>query len=185
MKLKGRRILIAGSADEQTTSEGLLSYTHTLVSDLASQLADMGANFVISFGKEPRLKGQDSGPAIIFDWTVAEATEKALAAGRAECLGDSGRLIAAVTTEKTNGQIPEGRLDLFNRLREAGSISMEFVDPGWTAGAIRRQRQAQLADILIAISGGEGVEHLAQEFAGLGKQVIPLDLELGASCRDG
>jgi hypothetical protein len=62
---------------------------------------------------------------------------------------------------------------------------MEFLDPGWGSGAIRRQRQAQLADILIAISGGEGVEHLAQEFSSLGKQVLPLDLELGASCRDG
>src|SRR5437016_922283 len=103
MKLKGRRILIAGSADEETTSEGLLSYTHTFVADLTSQLADAGANFVISFGKEPRLRGQANGPGIIFDWTVAEATEKALTAGRAQSSGASGRLIAAVTTEKTNG----------------------------------------------------------------------------------
>jgi hypothetical protein len=184
MKLLGRRILIAGSADVQTPETDLL-YAHALIRELACGLVTKGAGFVVSFGKEPRLEGREDGPSIIFDWTVAESIHSALTQGRTQSSGPSGKLIATIATEKTFGQIPEHRRELYDALRSAGTINMEFLEPGWGSGAIRRQRQAQLADILIAISGGEGVEHLAQEFARLGKQVIPLDLDLGASCRDG
>ena len=39
--------------------------------------------------------------------------------------------------------------------------------------------------MLIGLSGGEGVEHLAVEYSSKGKPVIPIDLQLGASERDG
>jgi hypothetical protein len=39
--------------------------------------------------------------------------------------------------------------------------------------------------LLIALSGGQGVEHLAQLYALAGKPVIPLDLDLSASTNDG
>jgi hypothetical protein len=184
MKLHGRRILIAGSADPETPEKNL-QYAHALVSELAGALAESGANFVAAFGTEPRLKGRQDGPSIIFDWTVADSIQAAIANGHAHPSGTSGKLIATIATEKSFAKIPEHRRELYNNLRSSGAVSMGFLDPGWGSGAVRRQRQAQLGDILIAISGGEGVEHLAQEFAGLGKQVIPLDLELGASCRDG
>lgn len=184
MKLHGRRILIAGSADVQTPETDLL-YAHKLIRELARDLVAMGASFVVSFGKEPHLEGREDGPSIVFDWTVAESIHSALADGQAQSSGPSGKLIATIATEKTFAQIPQHRRALYDALRGAKAVSMEFLEPGWGSGAMRRQRQAQLADILIAISGGEGVEHLAQEFASLGKQVIPLDLDLGASCRDG
>jgi hypothetical protein len=38
---------------------------------------------------------------------------------------------------------------------------------------------------LILLSGGEGVEHLAQEYTALGKPVIPMDLDIGTSRGDG
>jgi len=68
---------------------------------------------------------------------------------------------------------------------KAHSLKLEFIEPGWTSGAVRRARQAQLGDIFIALSGGEGVEHLAQEYASVGKPVIPLDLDIGSSRGDG
>jgi hypothetical protein len=184
MKPNGRTFLIAGSADAQTPEADLL-YSHALVRELTLTLATAGARFVLSFGKEPFLDGRNDGPSIIFDWTVAESIQPALADGRAQPSGPSGKLISTIATEKTFSQIPQHRRELYDGLRSAGAISMEFLDPGWGSGAIRRERQAQLADVFIAISGGEGVEHLAQQFASLGKQVLPLDLELGASCRDG
>ncbi len=60
-----------------------------------------------------------------------------------------------------------------------------FLDAGWASGAVRRQRQARLGDVLIAISGGEGVEHLAELYVQAGKPIIPLDLNLGCSVDDG
>lgn len=44
---------------------------------------------------------------------------------------------------------------------------------------------SQLGDVLIGLSGGEGVEHLAVEYSQRGKPVIPLDLNLGSSSNDG
>ena len=77
MKLHGRRILIAGSADIQTPETDLF-YAHKLIRELAHDLVAKGASFVISFGREPRLKGREDGPSIIFDWTVAESIHSAL-----------------------------------------------------------------------------------------------------------
>jgi hypothetical protein len=42
-----------------------------------------------------------------------------------------------------------------------------------------------LGDILIGVSGGQGVEQLAIEYSSKGKPVIPLDIQIGASERDG
>jgi hypothetical protein len=59
------------------------------------------------------------------------------------------------------------------------------MQTGWSAGALVRERQTEISDLLIAISGGEGVEHLARCHAARGKPVIPLDLAIGASRGDG
>jgi hypothetical protein len=184
MKLAGRRVLIAGSADPKGSEESLV-YAHALVSELSRLFAGFGANFVIGFGGDPLMEDRTDGPSIIFDWTVAETVYGSLAKGVAQSSNTTGRLIITVSTEKTFRQIPANRLGLYTALRNAGALQVEALDPGWRSGAIRRQRQAQLADILIAISGGEGVEHLAQEFASRGKHVIPLDLKLGSSSLDG
>ena len=50
---------------------------------------------------------------------------------------------------------------------------MEFIESGWSAGAIVRPRLAQLGDILVGISGGQGLEQLAIEYSAKGKPVIP------------
>lgn len=184
MNILGRRILIAGSADFDG-SEELLRWAHALVQELVSKLAEKGASFVVSFGKDPKLAHSDDPPSIIFDWTVAETLFGGLAHGATQATGPSGQLIATVATAKTDTQVPSHRRSTYDGLRKMGAVSMEFLDPGWASGALRRSRQAQLADLLIAISGGEGVEHLAQEFARRGKHVIPLDIDLGSSGRDG
>ena len=184
MNLRGRRIHIVGSADPET-DEGQLAYIHSLVSELTIALSTEGANFVIPFGTEPFLKDRTNGASIIFDWTVAESVYRALTDGRAQPSGPNGRLIATLATSTTDTQIPVTRRPLYDELRKKGAVSMEFIEPGWTAGALRRQRLAQLGDILIGISGGEGVEHLAIEYSTKGKPVVPIDIQIGASQRDG
>jgi hypothetical protein len=184
MNLQGRRIHVAGSADPEG-DETKLTYAHNLICELVDAIAAEGALFVVPFGQEPHLKDRDDGPAIIFDWTLAEAVHRALVNGFAQSSGPNGRLVASLATSKTDGQIPIHRRAIFDDLRDRGAIFLEFQTPGWTAGAARRQRLAQMGDILIAISGGEGVEHLAVEYSAKGKPVIPLDLQIGASSRDG
>jgi len=184
MNLRGRRIHIVGSADP-AADEKKLGYVHSLVSELTGALAAEGANFVIPFGKEPYLTDRADGPSIIFDWTVAEAVSRAQIAGIASASGPNGNLVSTLATSKTDGHIPAGRRVIYDQLREKNSISIEFLEPGWSAGAVARSRLAQLGDILIAISGGQGVEQIALEYSSKGKPVIPLDINVGSSTRDG
>ena len=184
MKLNGRRIHIVGSTDPEADPVKL-QYVHTLLSKLTTALANEGANFVLPFGKEPFLKDRDVGPAITYDWTVAETVHQLLTNGKIVPAGPNGRLIATVATSKTDGHIPPNRRKIYEEMRDKSAIRMDVLNPGWSAGAIQRQRLAQLGDILIAVSGGQGVEHLAIEYSSKGKPVIPLDLKLGSSQRDG
>jgi len=162
-----------------------LTYGHTLVRALVDALGRCGANFVIPFGREPLLRDRSDGPSIIFDWTVAETIHELLEEGRAVSCGPNGRLIATIATSKTDANVPESRRAIYEDLRSREAISTEFLEPGWTAGAIQRQRLAQLGDVLIGLSGGQGLEHLAIEYSTRGKPVIPLDLQLGSSSNDG
>ena len=184
MNLRGRRIHIVGSADPEA-DEKKLSYVHSLVSELTVTLAREGATFVIPFGKEPLLKDRSDGPSIIFDWTVAEAVHRMLKDGATVPSSTNGRLVATIATMKTDGNIPAARRQIYDELRQQEAVSMESLEPGWSAGAVLRPRLAQLGDILIGISGGQGVEQLAIEYSSKGKPVIPLDISVGASSRDG
>lgn len=113
------------------------------------------------------------------------AAYKCLKDGVSLAQGRQGRFIAAVVTSKLDRQVPESRQRIWKELRTENAVKLEFIETGWASGAIRRTRQAQLGDMLIALSGGEGVEHLAQEYAAAGKPVIPLDLDIGSSRGDG
>jgi hypothetical protein len=184
MNVKGRRIHIAGSADT-ATEPTLLAYAHSLIAEMTTRLAQGGARFLVDFGREPKSGSDASGRAVVFYWTVVETVNAALVGGTAQYMSTQGPILLCLATSKTDAQIPDDRRGLYSGLRTSGAISMEFSPAGWASGAVRRQRQAQLGDILILISGGEGVEHLAREYTRKGKPVIPLDLQLGSSTRDG
>jgi hypothetical protein len=146
---------------------------------LTERLAKSGCHFIVSFGSEPKSGVSEGGPSIIFDWTVAESIDRAVNGSVIE------NLIFTVGTSKTHKQIPPNRQALYDHLRDTGQLRMAYLEPGWHSGAARRRRLAQAGDVLIAISGGEGVEHLAQEYAENGKPVIPLNIQLGSSSNDG
>lgn len=184
MQIRGRRITIAGSAAPDVDAT-LLRYAHELIWHLVTSLFAEGALFSVGVGKEPRRMEDPSQSSVIFDWTVLEALGDGVAKARSSASTVQGKLIATITTDKTTNQIPDSRKALWSDLIAADSVFIRSVEPGWTSGAIRRQMQAELGDVLICVSGGEGVEHLANEFALQGKPVIPLDLQLGASTKDG
>ena len=184
MNLKGRRIHIVRSA-ASNWDVTRVAYAHSMVAKLVDSLVERGATFVLPFGKEPFLDGRTDGPAQTFDWTVAATLHQAVLAGRASPEGPNGKLITTIATAKTADQIPTTRRPIYDGFRDRNALRSEFIEPGWSAGAFRRQRLAQLGDILIGISGGEGVEHLALEYSTKGKPVIPLDLNLGSSQHDG
>ena len=187
MNLKGRRIYITGSVDRES-DEGKLNTIHAIVRELTITLATEGAVFTVPFGDEPLLKGRTAGPSIIFDWTVIATLHDLLKNEKITAANPNGRLIATISVNKngqTDPKIPDYRRDMCEELRTAGAITREVLPEGWTAGAIRRQNLARLSDIMIGISGGQGVEHSAIEFSIHGKPVIPLDVNMDSSSRDG
>lgn len=184
MKLKGRRIHIVGSADPDS-DEKKLNYVHTLIEKLVKALAQERATFVLPFGKEPFLNNRTDGPSITFDWTVAASALDELRLGHAEPSGPNGHLIETFSTIKTDSHIPQSRRAIYDELRSLNAVGMSVLEPGWSSGALRRQRLAGLGDILICVSGGQGVEQLAVEYSSKGKTVLPLDINVGSSLRDG
>jgi hypothetical protein len=185
MRIIGRRIQISGSSAPDTNDQ-YLRYAHELLASLVRALSKEGANFILNVGDEPLARPDDrSSPSIIFDWTGLATVSECLKEGIAHPKGLQGRLITSVVTHKSQSKIPASRQALWKGLETVDAVKLEFANPGWSSGAIRRTRQSELGDILIALSGGEGTEHLAQLYALAGKPVIPLDLALGSSKGDG
>ncbi len=183
MDLAGQRIHIAGSAGSNTSMDRL-HYGHDLIRQLVSALSAEGAIFGVGVGKEPHLSDDPRAPALHFDWTVMQtAYENQAVQQRAAPF--SGRLIATMVTDKTDRQIPTDRRVLWNRLIAGDAVDAQYAPEGWYSAAYRRRELARRCDIVILLSGGEGVEQLAYDYAAQGKPVIPLDLELGANTIDG
>lgn len=185
MEIKGRRIHIAGSAARDMDYE-LLGYAHELVRELVRTLGKEGATFALGVGGEPLADpGNENAPAVIFDWTALSTLHELLGDGRVEAQGLEGRLVSTVATHRTEDQIPDSRRSIWRGLREAHAVRLDYTKSGWTFGGVRREMQARQGDVLVALSGGQGVEHLAQTYVASGKPVIPLDLNLGSITNDG
>ncbi len=182
MKIEGRRIHIAGSASA-ACDLAKLNYAHTLVAALSRAFLQRNAAVCAQVGKEP-LHKLDAKTSIIFDWTVIQTVSEFV---QNSSFDHGAKLLPLTTviTEKTDGHIPEARKVIWESLLRGPYVRILDHPIQWTAGAVRRDRIAAVGDILILISGGEGVEHLAQLYIGQRKPVLALDLDLGASTEQG
>ncbi|CAG0982578.1 MAG: hypothetical protein OIN86_10040 [Candidatus Methanoperedens sp.] len=181
--LCNRVIQIAGSSSGETDIQ-IVNFSHNLIKLIAIKLFENGTTIISTVGKEDKLKPDDnSSPSIVFYWDILEAANE-----YAESISFSDKtenLVTVVTSEKTEAQIPDNRKELWSKLISKGIVSVYRINPGWNAGAIKRQKQEELSDALIIVGGGEGVEHSASLYVSHGKQVLPLDIPLGSSCGDG
>jgi hypothetical protein len=175
-------ILIAGSSNSETSPE-LLRYAHLLVKELVSKLLDSGARFLVQIGKEPIQP--DTNLPLIFDWAVVSSVYDRLKGGINFYQKENSKPLVVLLKQDYEALIPQDRREIWDFLRGEGLLQLQFMPKGWSSGAVRRIRMSELGDILIGISGGEGVEHLAKEYSQRAKPVIPFDLELGSSSRDG
>jgi len=171
--LWGRRVHIAGSIskDPDVASKVEVAKARELVAGLVKALLKHGANFVIPVDAEP---AREDGEALTFDWTVWESLD----ANRHLRPGDApGKLAVAVQHYKTEEQIPDHRVELWERFKDSDAIAIENA-AHWDMNAKRMDAQARFGDILITLGGTEGVLYLADLYHEAGKPVIPLDLPL-------
>ncbi len=174
--LRSRRVHIAGSASG-SCSATLLRHAHELVRCVVPKILGGGGRLVSFVGKEDKSK---DGLPLVFYWTlldrVAAWTERHGAPDR-----DAPPLVTIVTSEKARSEIPPERRALWDALLSRRVVHAEALPPGWRSGALVRIRQVKYANVLVTISGGAGVEHLAQLHGQRGNPVIPLDFDLGSS----
>ena len=181
--LFNKTIQIAGSSSKDTEMQ-IIQFSHDLIKFITKKLLERGAIIVSTVGREDRSNPSDATtPSLVYYWDVLEALyEYAKTMSFSEKIKNSVKI---VSSEKTETQIPENRKQIWHELTSRNIVSLKHINPGWNAGAYKRQKQEKLSDALIILGGGEGVEHLASLYIAHGKEVLPLDIPLGSSRGDG
>jgi hypothetical protein len=170
----GRRIHIAGSVAEDVAvaSEEHVRLARALVSGLVSELIKRGANFVVPVDAQPKRKAD--GLPICFDWLIWETIRDNLTRRPA---GVPGPLAIAVQHHKSEDQIPDEFVDLWDDLRSSPLVQIENA-AHWSMASKRMEAQARFGDVFVPLGGTEGVLYLANLYHDAGKHIVPLDLPL-------
>ena len=177
--LFGRRIHISGSVvnDLSLASTADVETARELITMLVRELVKRGANFVIPVDAEPTRKVD--GLPICFDWLVWKAVKENII-HRPQNV--PGPFVVAVQHHKTEEQIPEDYLDLWDELRASQLLKIESA-AYWNMNSKRMEAQARFGDVLIALGGDEGVLYLANLYHDAGKPIVPLNLPLCAETK--
>jgi TIR- and PNP-associating SLOG family len=174
------RVHVAGSGAPECEKD-LLKAAHAYVRRLGELLIEHGHGLVVTATGEPR---GESGLPIIFDWTLLEPV--AAAPDPAPDWPTTGRArFVAVGSGRGLEKRPEARKALWETCSGRSDFDLIVAPHGWRMAGIIRERQVAAGDVLLVLSGGAGVEHLAQLYRGEGKPVIALNAQLGASRHDG
>jgi hypothetical protein len=174
--LFGRRIHVSGSVVNDLTIAPTadVEAARELIALLIKELVKRGANFVIPVDAEP--KRNVDGLPVCFDWLVWKTVKDNLI-NRPQNV--PGSFIVAVKHHKTEEQIPEEYVDLWDQLRDSQLIKIESA-AHWNMNSKRMEAQARFGDVLVTLGGDEGVLYLANLYHDAGKPVVPLNLSLCA-----
>lgn len=177
-----RRVHLAGSAARDGDPELLRWARFELRIFLREHLRN-GGGLIAQLGGEPY---HDSEPELpcTFDWLAVEVSLEALRAGEAEPSSEDPLLLLR-GSRRGYEQIPENRRELYNELVDREAADVKLLPDTWRSGALIRQAQARLGDVLLIAGGGAGVEHLADIYAERGRAVVPWPIDLGSSVGDG
>lgn len=171
--LFGRRIHISGSVvGDEIRVEEVVS-AREFVGALVKALMKRGATFVVPVDKEP-LRGD--GQPICFDWLVWQSIRETWLKRPSDV---PGPLAAAVQHYKTEDQIPDQWVPLWDELRGSPLVKIENA-ARWNMASKRMEAQAEYGDILVTLGGTEGVLYLANLYHDAGKPVVPLNLPICA-----
>lgn len=178
-----RALHITGSAraDCDTT---LLRDTHAFAADVVAGWVAGGGMIVAGIAGLP-VHDDDPSLPIIFDWTVIEAVARAFREGDVVPRNEAGALLVLRGSRRAYDQMPLEGAELVRELTDAGAVDLKLLPDTWRSGALIRREQAQAGSILLTLSGGAGVEDLVNLYASVGRPILPVDVDLGSSQRDG
>jgi hypothetical protein len=178
--MRGLRVHLSGSAATDCDGD-VLAAAHGFVRAFTTEVIGAGGGLVLGAGGEPR---GDSGEPCIFDWTALEVLASSPDPAPQWPPLRPERFVV-VASQRGLEKVPEWRADVWDKGRRRTDFDLEPAPAGWRMAGIIRERQVLRGDILVALGGGAGVEHLAELYQDEGKPVIPIYAELGAINRDG
>lgn len=185
-QLHGRRISLSGSAGHRGTERTdleLLRRCHTFVYHLTLGILRAGGQLVAFVGDEPLLEPSDTRTAKVFYWTQLEAIAEYLPE-RSQTHKDRPLLYAIVSFKKARGGMPASRLGLWERLLAESAVEQTLIHDRHDVGGHQRERQAEVADVLVTLGGSKGIFDLERRFRERGAAVVPLDARIGCSSND-
>jgi hypothetical protein len=177
-----RRVHLTGSAAKECDPD-LLRWAHESLRAFLREHLRGGGSLIAQLGGEPYHPDDETLPRT-FDWLAIEAALDALEAGEADPSAEDP-LVLLRGSHRGFEAIPDRRRPLFDELVERGAVDVKLLPDTWRSGALIRQAQARLGDVLLIASGGAGVEHLADIYAERGRAVVPWQIDLGSSVDDG
>jgi hypothetical protein len=176
-----RRVHLTGSASPECDPD-LLDWANEALRVFLADHLRTGGRLIAQVGAEPR--HPESGSPRTFDWLAMEATLNSLRAGDADPRPE-GHLLILRGSQRGYSQVPADRQPMLDELIGRGAVELSLLPDTWRSGALIRQSQAEPGDVLLIVSGGAGVEHLADLYAQRGRPVIPWHLDLGSAGGDG
>ena len=172
--LHGRRVHIAASInksqDVASTDEVFLA--REFVEELVLKLLEEGCTFVVPVDANPTRSAD--GLPICFDWLIWKTLSENL---HLRPPNAPPLLAVAVQHHKTEDQIPEEYIKIWDELKGSQLVSLDNASQ-WNMASKRMEIQAARGDILITLGGCEGVLYLANLYSQAGKPVIPLNFKL-------
>jgi hypothetical protein len=142
-----------------------------------------GGRLIAQLGGEP-YHSADATLPLTFDWLILEVALEALRAGETAPAAEDP-LLQLRGSQRGAQQIPAERRPLFDELLKLEAVEVKLLPDTWRSGALIRQAQAQIGDVLLTASGGAGAEHLADLYAQRGRPIVPWSIDLGSSGDDG
>ncbi|MDE2688461.1 MAG: hypothetical protein OXI16_13335 [Chloroflexota bacterium] len=178
--MKGKFILFHGSASLSCPSDRLdkaIEFVRCLVSEILSREGGVA----VLAGDEQGTRDDEGNPHI-FDWIVLREVLRYV-----ESTIDPQRKCVYVVMSNTAWQskIEAANQKVFSTLQQRGVVDVKRIRAEEYTGGEYRSAQVQYADGMVALGGGKGTYTCGQEMAGLGKPVLPLDIEIGAFSEDG
>jgi len=177
-----RRVHLTGSASKECDI-GLLRWAREALRYFLRDHLRQGGSLIGQLGGEPYHPANQTLP-LTFDWLIVEAALEALRAGEAAPAAEDP-LVQLRGSQRGAKQIPDKRRPLFDELLKREAVEVKLLPDTWRSGALIRQAQARIGDVLLTASGGAGAEHLADLYAQRGRPVVPWSIDLGSSGNDG
>ena len=176
--MEGKFVLLSGTAS-RTCSVQRLDLALSFVQLFVTEVLEAGGGMVVLAGDEKRDQVSDGKPRI-FDWTVLRAIEEYAAV----TIGPVRTYVRVVMSDETwpSKLDDENRRTLAN-LQQRRVLEVERIRGEEFTGGEYRKLECELADGMVALGGGKGTYAAGRQMIGIGKPVLPLDLEIGAFLR--